>query len=190
MARGVRYCFNTLQAPGTAITAAARTSMTVGSTQARFTLPANLLQQAGDIVHLWASGKISSVITTPGTARFDLSVSGTAQFDTLAMPLNIVAQTNVNWELDVYGTVQTPGTAGTIMWQGHWLSPASILTAAPATGPGPGGQMVPYNTPPVVGAAFDMTVAQLLDLNFTQTVATGSCQVLQFFTELVNWTGF
>lgn len=190
MSLGYWETLNTLQAAGTAVTAAARTSMTVGSTQGRFTLPANKLKQVGDQIRLYATGQISSVITTPGTARFDLAFANNANFDSLAMPLNIVAQTNVAWVLDVTGTVRATGTAGNILWQGVWLSPASINTPLPATGPGPGGQMVPYNTAPVVGANFDMTVSQLMDLFFTQTAATGSCQLLQMNVSVLTATGF
>src|ERR1700689_1421835 len=179
MSMGFWNTLATLQAAGTAVTAASRTSMTVGSTQGRFTLPANALKNPGDQIKLWAAGQISCAVTTPGTARFDLATPTVANFHTLSMPLNIVAQTNTNWILDVTGTVRATGTAGNIMWQGMWISPASVLVAAPATGPGPGGQVVPYNTAPVVGANFDMTVSQILDLYFTQTAATGSCQLLQ-----------
>lgn len=174
---------------GTAITAAARTSMTVAATGARFTMPSNKLR-LGDQFHLQASGRISCVVTTPGTARFDLAAGATVVFDSLAMPLNIVAKTNVSWVLDVLGTVRAIGTAANILWQGHWLSEASILTALPATGPGPGGQMVPYNTAPVVGASFDSTVTSLWDFFFTQTVSTGSCQIHQYSLGFKTSNGF
>jgi hypothetical protein len=106
-------------------------------------------------------------------------------FDTLAMPLNIVAKTNVAWWLEVILTCRSvgSGTSATLMGQGHWFSEASILTALPATGPGPGGQSVPYNTAPVVGTGFDSTAALALDFRFTQTVATGSMTMHQFMIE-------
>lgn len=178
---------------GTALTAAARASLLqgAGGKQGLYTLTANKLR-VNDVLHLHASGRISCVVTTPGTARFDLSagVGGTAFFDTLAMPLNIVAKTNVSWYLNVFGTVRAIGNAGNIFWQGVWLSEASINTAVPATGPGPGGQSVPYNTAPAVGANWDMTVANILDFNFTQTVTTGSAQLHQYTLALMTSTGF
>ena len=149
---------------GTALTAAARASMLqgAGGKVGLYTLPPNKLR-VGDVLHLRASGRISCVVTTPGTARFDLSagVGGTAFFDTLAMPLNIVAKTNIPWVLDVYGHVRVIGNAANMLWQGSWLSEASINTALAATGPGPGGQLVPYNTAPVAGSNVDLTVAQI-----------------------------
>lgn len=173
---------------GTALTAAARASMTQGITSAKWYLQPGTLRQ-GDVIEGYAAGRISCAITTPGTARFDLSLGGTANFDTLAMPLNVVAQTNVMWELRFQGIVRVLGAVAQIFWTGYWLSPASILTAAPATGPGPGGQLVPFNTPPAIGAAFDHSVVQVVDLQFTQTVATGSIQLHSFFLKKSS-TGF
>lgn len=141
--------------------------------------------QIGRIWRLTASGRISNVVTTPGTARYDLRLGAVTVFDTLAMPLNIVAKTNVSWNLQVLLTCRSvgTGTSATLFGQGWWLSEASILTALPATGPGPGGQAVPYNTAPVVGTGFDSTIANALDFRFTQTVATGSMTMHQFMLE-------
>ena len=51
MAQGYWQTLATLQAPGTAIAASAsRTSMTVGSTQARYTMPGGLIKQIGDML--------------------------------------------------------------------------------------------------------------------------------------------
>lgn len=191
MSLGFYETLASINADGTALTAAARASLTqgAGATMGRFTMPANKLK-VGDQLLLRASGRISCVVTTPGTARFDISAGATVIFDTLAMPLNVVAKTNVAWNLDVLGTVRAIGTTGNIFWQGWWLSEASILTALPATGPGPGGQNVPYNTAPVVGASFDTTVASLWDFFFTQTAATGSVTLHQHHLAYMSSTGF
>jgi hypothetical protein len=177
---------------GTALTAIARASLLQGSAkQGLYTLPPNKLR-VGDVLHLHAFGRISNAVTTPGTARFDLSagVGGTAFFDTLAMPLNIVVKNNVLWTLEVEGIVRAVGNAANIFWAGKWLSEASINTAVPSTGPGPGGQNVPYNTAPVVGANFDHSVSNIIDFNFTQTVNTGSCTLHGYALSLKTSTGF
>jgi hypothetical protein len=141
--------------------------------------------QIGRIWRLTASGRISTVITTPGTARFDLRMGAVTAFDTLAIPLNIVAKTNVSWRLEVLLSCRSvgTGTSATLFGQGYWLSEANILTALPATGPGPGGCLVPFNTAPVVGTGFDSTIANALDFRFTQTAATGSMTMHQFMIE-------
>lgn len=196
MALGFWKTLATLPAAGTALTAAARASLTQGTnaTAARFTLPANELSSLGDMIRLEAYGIISCIITTPGTARFDLSFGGTAKIDTQAMPLNIVARTNVPWFLTLTGTLTTVGTAAVLTYVGSWLSEAMINTGLQATGPGPGGTMVPYSGT-ATGAStasgtFDSTVSNLLDLQFTQTAATGSCQLLGMNLSVLTARGY
>lgn len=141
--------------------------------------------QIGRTWRITASGRISCAVTTPGTARFDLRMGAVTAWDSLAIPLNIVAKTNVLWRLNVDLVCRSvgPTTAATLFGTGTFFSEANINTALPATGPGPGGQMVPYNTPPVVGTGFDSTVSNAMDFRFTQTVATGSLTMHQFTIE-------
>lgn len=167
---------------GPALTAAAAASCV--PTYFPTTLPAGYWQ-IGRIWRLWMTGRISCAATTPGTARFDVRLGGIVVFDTLAMPLNIVAKTNVPWVLMCILTCRAvgSGTSANLIGQGSWLSEASVNTPLPATGPGPGGQIVPYNVAPVVGAGFNSQAALTLDIFFTQTVATGSMTVHQAFIE-------
>lgn len=167
---------------GPTLTAAATASCV--PTYIPTTLPAGYWQ-IGRVWRLTASGRISCAVTTPGTARFDLRMGAVTAWDSLAIPLNIVAKTNVSWYLDVLLTCRSvgSGTSATLMGNGYFLSEANILVPLPATGPGPGGQLVPYNTAPVVGTGFDSTAANAIDFRFTQTVATGSLTVHQFMIE-------
>lgn len=167
---------------GPTLTAAAAASCV--PTYIPTTLPAGYWQ-IGRIWRIRASGRISCVVTTPGTARWDLRLGGVVAFDTLAIPLNIVAKTNVPWILDVILTCRAvgTGTSANLIGQGFWLSEAALNVAVPATGPGPGGNTLPYNTAPAVGTGFNSTSALTLDFFFTQTVATGSMTVHQFMIE-------
>jgi hypothetical protein len=132
-------------------------------------------------------GRISSVVTTPGTARFDLRMGAVVAFDTLAMPLNIVAKVNVPWSLDVLITCRAVGngTATQLFGQGTWESEAVIGSPLPSAG-GSGQFLVPFNTAPAVGTGFDNTLANTVDVFFTQTAATGSLTVHQYFIEELN----
>jgi hypothetical protein len=201
MAQGFPLTLATLQVPGTAITAAARTSMTAGNnaTGARFTIPGNLIKYPGDMIEIDARGIISCVVTTPGTARFDFAYGatlGTALFDTTAMPLNIVARTSVPWRLTLRATCTQVGVTSNWVWDGEWLSEAMINTALQATGPGPGGTRVPYSgtaagaSNVVSASGFNTTVSNIVDLNFTQTVTTGSIQLQQMILSYLCNTGF
>lgn len=191
MSIGFWETLQSLTGDGTAITAAARTSMTAGATGGRCTIPGGKLQ-IGDVLNVKAHGRISSLITTPGTARFDLAFGaslGTAIMDSLAILLDTVAaHTNVGWVLDMEGTVRAVGTSANMMWHGRWT--CEDILGVPATAPkGVLTAMLPWNTAPVVSANFDSTIANLVDLNFTQTVATGSCQLHEYVLALKTSRG-
>jgi hypothetical protein len=196
--KGFFNTITTLEAPGTAIaSSAARTSMTVGSTQFRKPLAADTFANTGDMIMLMAAGIITTVVTTPGTLILDFSLAGTAICSTGAMTLNIVAQTNTPWILTMYMSAKTvgSGTAATLVFHGYWLSPASILTPAGATGPGPGGQIVPYSGTATgastTSAGFDSTIANVIDINSTFSVSTAnSIQLLQAAIIPMTATGF
>jgi hypothetical protein len=121
MSLGYWETLASVQGDGTALTAAARASLLQSAAKSGlYTLAANRLR-VGDVLHIRASGRISSVITTPGTARFDLSfgVGGTACMDTLAIPLaTVAARTNTPWMLDMEGVVRAVGSTGNVFWQG------------------------------------------------------------------------
>jgi hypothetical protein len=167
----------TLQAAGPTLTAAAAASMLNG--QAKFTFPANLLK-IGDEFTVKAKGIISCVVTTPGTARYDIRFGSVVVFDTGALNLNIVAKTSVPWSLDVNLVVRSigSGTAATLWGQGTWSSEAVIAAAANSAG-GNGLLNVPVGSL-AVSTGFDSTVSFAIDSFFTQTVATGSMTTEQF----------
>jgi hypothetical protein len=83
-----------------------------------------------------------------------------------------------------------------LRFTGFWLSPASINVAVGATGPGPGGQIVPYSGTATgastLGTTFDSTISQLTDLYATWSVASSSnsIQLLQYNVSLLTATGF
>jgi hypothetical protein len=173
----------TAQADGTANTTG--TAASALPTHAKFTLPNNYFY-IGRMVRIFASGRISCVVTTPGTARYDIQFGGVKVFDSLAMNLNIVAKTNVHWVLDVILTCRAigSGTSCNFMPQGTWTSEAAIASPLPTAG-GVGVFTLPYNAAPAVGTGCDSTSALTVDLFFTQTVATGSHTLHEYsFTAL------
>lgn len=167
---------------GAALTAAAAASAL--PTAGKYTLANNYFDYAGKQLRITASGRISCAVTTPGTARFDVRFGSIVVFDSLAIPLNIVAKTNVGWWLEILLTCRTIGgsTSATMFGQGFWTSEAGIGAPA-ATAGGNASFMVPFNTAPTVGAGFDSTAAQAVDLFFTQTVATGSMTLHEYLLE-------
>jgi len=173
------------QVDGSALTAAAAASML--PLQAKYTLPANFVNFVGQQLLVKASGRISTVITTPGTARFDIRLGGTVDFDSLAIALDTAAAyTNVGWYLEILLTARSiSGTTSNFMGQGTWVCtqmagtiqtpPKGALTA-----------ILPWNSAPAVGSNVDLTTALQVDAFFTQTVATGSLTCHQFSLIAMN----
>lgn len=173
----------TAQVDGAAITAAAATSCLPAA--AKYTLQPSFWA-IGKQLLLKATGRISSVVTTPGTARYDVRFGGTVVFDGLAALLETAsAYTNVGWELEILLTCRAIGTTGNLMGQGRWTS--HNLLGVPATPPKPAiTAMLPWNSAPAVGTNYDTTVSQVVDLFFTQTVATGSMTLHQYSLIALN----
>jgi hypothetical protein len=171
------------QGDGGVLTAAAAASCIPLS--AKITLPANFWIP-GKSLQIKASGRISSLITTPGTARYDVRIGGTVVFDGLAALLDTVAaHVNVGWFLEILLTCRAIGSTGNLIGQGKWTS--EDILGVPATAPkGVLTAMLPWNSAPAVGANFDTTIANTLDLFFTQTVATGSMTLHQYIVQSLN----
>lgn len=171
------------QADGPTLTAAAAASCI--PTHAKATLPNNYFT-VGKIHRVRLYGRISCVVTTPGTARFDVRLGGTVVFDTLALNLNVVAKTNVPffWEALLTCRAIGSGTACNFMGQSAFTSEAVVGAALPSAGTN-GTLLAPVGAP-AVGAGVDSTSALTVDVFFTQTVATGSLTVHQYIVESLN----
>ena len=171
---------------GPTLTAAARNSCI--PTANRIVLPNNFFY-IGRAIKFLLSGRISCVVTTPGTARYDIcmgSAGTTVVYDTLALNLNIVAKTTVPWMLEVLLVCRAvgTGTSTTFFPRGQFTSEAVVGSPLPAAG-GNGSLLAPVAAP-AVGAGMDNTAASALDVFFTQTVATGSMTVHNYQIDVMN----
>ena len=171
---------------GPTLTAAARASCI--PTANRIVLPNNFFY-IGRRIRFTMAGRISNVVTTPGTARFDIcmgSAGTTIVFDTLALNLNIVAKTTVPWQFvcELVCRAVGTGTSTTFFPTAYFASEAIIGAPLPAAG-GNGFLNVPVGTP-AVGAGMDNTAASAIDVFFTQTVATGSFTVHNYSVDVTN----
>jgi hypothetical protein len=173
----------TAEVDGPTLTAAA--AATCLPAAAKYTFPAASFD-VGKALRITASGRVSTVITTPGTLRLDVRLGGTVVFDGLAItPDPNAAYVTVGWYLDLLLTCRAIGTTANFWGQGKFTS--TDIAGQPATPPkGALTAILPFNSVPAVGGNFDSTVAQQLDLFFTQTVATGSFTLHQFALEFLN----
>ena len=174
---------------GPTLTAASRSSCI--PTANRVTLPNNFFY-IGRSINFTLGGRISSVITTPGTARYDIcmgSAGTTIVFDSLAILLDtVIGHTTVKWDLFVTLTCRAVGSVTSTTFfpsVAKWGS--EDLLGVPASAPkGTLVAQLPWNTTPVVGAGMDNTAASILDVFFTQTAATGSMTVHDYIVQVLN----
>lgn len=178
------------QSDGTAHVTAARLSIIPAANV--FTIPPNYFDLPGKQLVIKARGRLSTVITTPGTARFDVNFLDSAAvnaivFDGLAVLLDTVAgHTNEHWDLEIELELRgAPGIAATLFGTGKWFS-QNILGTPAGTPRGGLVAMLPWNVAPAVGAVFNSTLANQVDLRFTQIVATHSLQLHKYKLESPN----
>ncbi len=169
---------------GTAVTAAAETTLLPAA--GLFTLPANWWV-IGRTIEIYASGLISSAVTTPGTARFKVKMGSVAAFDSGAILLATVAsRTDTPWTVRLRLTCRSVGAStSTQLWgSGDYVSDdlVGITTGAVADGIA----QLPWNAAQALGTGFDSTIANAFDFTFTQVVTTGSITLEQFWCNLVG----
>lgn len=178
----------------TLITASVDGSALTGSTTptsllpgaAKISLPSNYFQ-VGKAIRITAQGRVSNIITTPGTLTLDVRFGSVIVFNGGAMALNIVAKTDVTWWFEVILTCRAigSGTSANMMGIGKWVSESVIGSPAPSAG-GSGLLLLPSSAP-AVGTGFDSTSAQSVDLFGTWSLNNAnSIQVHQFLVESLN----
>jgi hypothetical protein len=142
----------------------------------------------GTILRIRIAGKISTVITTPGVIQFLVKFGTITVFDSGAvLGDTVAAHTDKPFILEIELTCRSvgAGTAAKFIGTGKLIS-ESIL-GVPATMPkASASAALPWNAAPAVGTGFDSTVANILTVHSTQTVATGSLTVEQYTVEQIG----
>jgi len=166
------------------------TATTIIPTAARFTLPNSFFDVIGKTIHIQAQGRISTVVTTPGTLTFSVRFgTGPVIVATSgALALNIVAKTNVAWTLEWLLTCRAigGGTTANLMHNGTFSSEAVI--GSPVPGTGGSGSLALVASAAAVGTGFDSTAAQIVDLFGTWSVANAANSILthQYYLKALN----
>lgn len=130
----------------------------------------------GKVMAFDFSGKISTLVTSPGTLSFAIRIGSIDVFVGGAMALNAVAQTNVHWSLTGELVCRAAGTGvATVLFPKSckWTSHAVINSSAPTSG-GALTHMLQFNTAPALGNGFDFTADQKVDLLSTWSVANSA----------------
>lgn len=151
----------TAQGDGSALSGST-TATSILPAAAKLTLPANYLDYVGRVIRVKAAGRISNIVTTPGTLILDLRLGATVVFNGAAMQLSTTAHTTVPWVWEVMLTVRAIGTSANFMGQSVFFSQAASVSGAdPTTGHS---LLLAPNSAPAVGSNFDSTAALVLDL--------------------------
>lgn len=149
------------------------------------TLAAGTLQ-IGSLIKVSLRGRISTLVTTPGTLTLDLRLGGVVASAFGAVALNIVAQVNAHWEATFMAVVRAvgTGTAANALCTGNFTSRAVI--GSPAVGVGGIGEIMLPDTAPAVGIGFDTSLALVINCFATWSVASASnsIQVHQALVEI------
>jgi len=155
--------------------------------QSVLSLPANYLY-VGKALRIRAMGRVSNIVTTPGTLTFNVRFGAVTVATSGALPLNVVAKTNVTWRLDWLLTCRSigNGTTATMMHGGGWKSESVI--ASPAAGAGGQSELLFPASAPAVGTGFDSTAAQAVDLQAQWSIANAgnSIQLHQYVLEEIG----
>lgn len=173
MPQGFVGPFEALQADGTALTNTV-TATSLINAQAKFTMGTTFVNVIGKQFLLLAHGRISTVITTPGTLTLDLRLGSVVVANGGAMVLSTTAKTNVSWYMLWLLTCRAVGAGGSatanFMHQGLWFSEAAGAT----TVAGESKCIALPQSAPAVGTSFDPAAAEQWDFFGTWSVANAA----------------
>jgi hypothetical protein len=156
----------------TALTAST-TPTSILHTSGRAYLNPNQLN-VGTVLRVQASGRVSTVVTTPGTLTFGFRIGPTSNivaFTSQALALVTVATTNVSWILELLMTVRSTGsgTSANLIGTGRFESEINTNGSAGNAA----ARLLPA-TAPAVGTGFDSTVANVADLYATWSISNAN----------------
>jgi hypothetical protein len=178
----------TAQADGAALSNST-TPTSIIPAAAKFVLPSNFFANIGKKLRIKASGRISTVVTTPGNLTLDVRFGSTVVWNGGASALNVTAQTNATWDFEAELTCRAIGqsTTATIIGVGKLITRASLNGPAVGTTTGVGTVLLP-DTAPAVGTGFDSTATQAVDFFATFSVANAANSITlhQYSLESLN----
>jgi|SRR5581483_1760129 len=154
-------------AAGTALTNSTTATSLLNAAQAKWTIPANQLVAGLSKIRIYASGKMSTAASSPGTFTFDVRFGSVIVFNGGASGTLATSATNLTWDLKIDLTCLTTGasTSATMLGTGV-LTSAALSATTPI--------MLLPTSAPAAGTGFDSTSSQTVDLFGTWSVANAS----------------
>lgn len=191
MSKGFLERIMEIEGQGTALVSSTTETSIIqlGNNYGLATLPAGYFERKGKGVRISARGRMSNIVTTPGTLTLSLRLGSIDVWVSGAIPLNIVAKTNVPWELVIEDLVcrsKGNGTGATLIGIGKFQS-ESVIGAPASSAGGNGSLLVPVGAP-TVGSGFDSTAAQLVDLMATWSVSNAGNSIQLETFSMEQWS--
>lgn len=172
--KGFRERILEIETPGTALTGSTTEASILPASQLTAFTSAGFFDAKQKRLCFLFSGQMSNRVTGPDTFRFQIYLDSVAVFSSGLIPLNVVAKTNVHWELGGELVCQAfgGGTSTTLFPKGCYFQSESVIGSPAATAGGSGRLLLPFNTAPAAGTGFDNGPSHLFDLRGTQSTAT------------------
>ena len=141
------------------------TAKTVIPATALRTIRANTLK-IGDAFEIDVWGSISNIVTTPGTIVFQVMIGSSIAYTTGNIQLNATAHTTLPFHLKALLTVRAigNGTNANVMGMGEVSGVMLTSTAGQTDGANTQSILHVPATAPAVGAGFNSTIDNVLDL--------------------------
>lgn len=165
------------------------TATTIIPAPAKITLPNNFWQYVGKTMRIFASGRLSNIVTTPGTLTLDVRLGGTVVLNGGAMQMSTTAHTTLPWVWEAWLTCRAIGGTGNFMGQARMTGqPISFTNNADLSTSNSIGATLAPNTTPAVGNNVDTTTALSLDLFAAFSIANAGnlIQLHQYTVEVLN----
>jgi hypothetical protein len=160
------------------------TETTILPAEAKLTFPADFWESIGQRLLVRAHGRISNIVTTPGTITFKLKFGTNIIANSGALNLNAVAKTNVSFWIDWELTLRAVGGSANFMHMGMFTSESVVGSPANSAG-GSGSLLLPVSAP-AVGANFDAKASQQLDLTATWSIANAGNSIQTHMYKVVS----
>lgn len=188
MAIGYMETLMSSQTDGTALSGT--TAASILPADAKYAIPVNgpgYGWRVGQVFWLEMWGRMSNIVTTPGTLTIDVRFGSVIVFTGGAMSLNTTAKTNVTWRCRMDLEVRAVGAGGSatanLMGTADFTS-ESIVSAAAGTA---NDAMMPASAP-AVGTSWDpaLTTAQSIDVFGTFSLTGNSLTVHKYRLLSIN----
>jgi hypothetical protein len=172
------------QAQGPNLTAS-NTRTTIMPTTAKQTVPTQFFDRPGKQIRFLVNGRLSNIITTPGTLTLDITFAAVQVWNSGAIQLSAVAHTTLPFWLEVLMTCRTIGasTVATVMSAGLMCSQC-IIPAIGVVDAGSHNTLIVPNVTPVVSSGFDSTILNAIDLFATFSLNNANAIAVEQFSIL------